>query len=74
MTNTITLPKIEMRLNIGPEDVTHWFCEECDDDIAICGFDATGLGFEDGYSEPYCPLCEELERAAYICPRCRIPV
>lgn len=58
-----TIPKREIPDDIGPEDVIHLFCENCNDKIAVCGFDAGDWDFIDMYddSEPYCPLCMELE-------------
>ena len=38
-----------------PGDVDHYYC--CDDDIALCGADLTGMEYMDRGPDWDCPLC-----------------
>lgn len=51
-------------------DLVHLMCE-CDDDIAICGADRTGLPFKDDAPEDaVCVVCVDILGPEDICPRC----
>lgn len=58
------------RLDMGPDTVSHLFCETCHDDIAICGYKVAGMDWEalDDSDAVTCPLCADLEDEP--CPRC----
>lgn len=56
--------------NIGGDsgdDFTHLFCE-CNDDVARCGLDVSGLPYADDDEEADCPLCIIANEDP--CPRC----
>ena len=50
---------------IAEADSVHVVCE-CNEDVALCGVDLTGVGFTD--DEVDCPLCALVDEDS--CPRC----
>lgn len=57
------------RLTIGPHDVDHLFCENCNDNSAICGYETDDWieANDDDYSNT-CALCMELvDKPCYRC-------
>lgn len=52
-------------------DVGHYVCD-CDQDIALCGWDVTNEPWVTEESEiPTCPMC--LDMLSGPCPRCQRP-
>lgn len=55
------------------DEISHRFCDDCNNTKAICGFDAGGYELEDVEIDDLqpCPICESIVDAP--CPWCGAP-
>jgi hypothetical protein len=70
MSLTITAPVSEpVKKDDDDDQICHWICE-CNENIALCGLDVSGLPWDMNNEDEDCVLCQIVAEEQLVCKRC----